>query len=249
MKVLVFRDEHAAVLARQLPNGRVTRAALAEETNVQGIWEEIAQCRHQRFRQLFVEEQAHDSGGRNSQCAALPLSRVRQARPDVFPGELREIRQDLFFRHPASQVPKDVTNGDASPPHAGLAEADIRGDRDALQRAHAPSLRQPPRRQQKAVRVRIFRFHRPNPVYNALMTSRAQGLLREALSLPIDERASVAAELLASLDDDAVESPVEVEAAWAEEIEKRARRVMAGESQGIAWEDVRARAEAALRKL
>ena len=80
------------------------------------------------------------------------------------------------------------------------------------------------------------------------MTSRAQGLLREALTLPIDERASVAAELLASLDDEAVESPVEVEAAWAEEIEKRAQRVMAGESQGIAWEDVRARAEAALRK-
>lgn len=85
-------------------------------------------------------------------------------------------------------------------------------------------------------------------VYNALMTSRAQGLLREALTLPIDERASVAAELLASLDSDAIENLAEVEAAWATEIERRARRVMAGESQGIAWEDVRARAEAALRK-
>jgi putative addiction module component (TIGR02574 family) len=80
------------------------------------------------------------------------------------------------------------------------------------------------------------------------MTSRAQGVLREALTLPIDERASVAAELLASLDDAAAESPAEVEAAWAEEIEQRARRVMAGESPGVAWEDVRARAEAALRK-
>jgi putative addiction module component (TIGR02574 family) len=88
----------------------------------------------------------------------------------------------------------------------------------------------------------------PSRVYNAPMTSRAQGLLREALALAIDERASVAAELLASLDDDAVESPAEVEAAWADEIERRARRVMAGESQGIAWEDVRARAEATLRK-
>ena len=88
----------------------------------------------------------------------------------------------------------------------------------------------------------------PSAAYNALMTSRAQGLLREALTLPIDERANVAAELLASLDDEAVENPAEVEAAWAEEIERRARRVMAGESQGIAWEDVRARAEAALRK-
>ena len=80
------------------------------------------------------------------------------------------------------------------------------------------------------------------------MTSRAQELLREVLTLPIDERANVAAELLASLDDDAVDNPAEVEAAWAAEIEKRARRVIAGESAGIAWEDVRARAEAALRK-
>ena len=80
------------------------------------------------------------------------------------------------------------------------------------------------------------------------MTSRAQALLREALTLPIDERADVAAELLASLDDAGVEDPAEVEAAWAAEIEKRARWVIAGESQGTPWEEVRARAEAELRK-
>ena len=80
------------------------------------------------------------------------------------------------------------------------------------------------------------------------MTSKAQELLREVLTLPIDERADVAAELLASLDEAGAEDPIEVEAAWAAEIEKRARRVMAGESQGIPWEDVRARAEAELRK-
>jgi putative addiction module component (TIGR02574 family) len=80
------------------------------------------------------------------------------------------------------------------------------------------------------------------------MTSRAQELLREALALPIDERADVAAELLASLDDVGTEDVAEVEAAWAAEIERRARRVMAGESPGIAWEDVRRRAEAELRK-
>jgi putative addiction module component (TIGR02574 family) len=79
------------------------------------------------------------------------------------------------------------------------------------------------------------------------MTSRAQDLLREALTLPIDERAGVAAELLASLDDAAVEDPAEVEAAWAAELERRARRVTSGESQGIPWEDVKARAEAELR--
>ena len=73
------------------------------------------------------------------------------------------------------------------------------------------------------------------------MTSRAQALLREALTLPTAERADVAAELLASLEDAPVENPAEVEAAWAHEIERRARRVMSGESAGEPWEDVRAR--------
>lgn len=80
------------------------------------------------------------------------------------------------------------------------------------------------------------------------MTSRAQDLLREALTLPVNERADVAAELLASLDDAGVDDPAEVEAAWAAEIERRAGRVIAGDSQGIPWEDVRARADAELRK-
>lgn len=79
------------------------------------------------------------------------------------------------------------------------------------------------------------------------MTSRAQELLREALSLPVEERADVAAELLASLDDVGSEDVARVEAAWAAEIERRARRVMAGESAGIPWEEVRRRAEAELR--
>ncbi|NQW05167.1 MAG: addiction module protein [Acidobacteria bacterium] len=80
------------------------------------------------------------------------------------------------------------------------------------------------------------------------MTSRAQALLREALTLPRDQRADVAAGLLASLDEAPAEDPAEVEAAWAKEFERRARRVMSGESPGIPWEDVRANAEAALRK-
>jgi putative addiction module component (TIGR02574 family) len=80
------------------------------------------------------------------------------------------------------------------------------------------------------------------------MPSRAQELLREALALPLNERADVAAELLASLDDAAAEHPADVEAAWATEIERRAGRVMAGESTGIPWQDVRRRAEAELRR-
>jgi putative addiction module component (TIGR02574 family) len=73
------------------------------------------------------------------------------------------------------------------------------------------------------------------------MTSRAQDLLREALTLPAEERADVAAELLASLDEAPLRDMAEVEAAWAHEIERRARRVMSGESAGEPWEDVRAR--------
>jgi len=73
------------------------------------------------------------------------------------------------------------------------------------------------------------------------MTDRAQALLREVLTLPPDERADLAAELLASLDDSAVEDPVAIQAAWAREIEKRGRRAMASESTGEPWEDVRDR--------
>jgi len=56
-----------------------------------------------------------------------------------------------------------------------------------------------------------------------------------------DERADVAAELVASLDDPPTENAAAVEAAWAKEIERRARRALAGESSGEPWEDVRNR--------
>ena len=73
------------------------------------------------------------------------------------------------------------------------------------------------------------------------MTSRSQQVLRDALSLPLEARADVAAELLASLDDAPLENQAQVEAAWAREIERRARRVMSGESAGEPWDEVRAR--------
>ena len=71
------------------------------------------------------------------------------------------------------------------------------------------------------------------------MTSRAQELLREALALPAEERADVAAELLASLEDPTATDETAVQAAWAREIERRAHRVIAGDSAGEPWEDVR----------
>lgn len=73
------------------------------------------------------------------------------------------------------------------------------------------------------------------------MSDRAQALLREALSLSQEERADVAAELLVSLDEPVGEDPAVVQAAWAAEIEKRARRVLAGDSTGEPWDTVRDR--------
>jgi hypothetical protein len=77
--------------------------------------------------------------------------------------------------------------------------------------------------------------------YNERMTDRSQALLREALTLPPEERADVAADLLASLDDSTTEDPPTVQAAWAKEIEMRAHRALAEEATGEPWEGVRDR--------
>ena len=69
------------------------------------------------------------------------------------------------------------------------------------------------------------------------MSERGRKLLQDAIALPIPERAQLAAELLASLDG---ESDREVEAAWASEIELRAREALADPSDDVAWESVRA---------
>jgi hypothetical protein len=73
------------------------------------------------------------------------------------------------------------------------------------------------------------------------MTQRAQAILREALALSLDDRARVAAELVASLEDLPAEDAAAVAAAWSMEIERRARRVLSGESVGEPWDTVRER--------
>lgn len=66
-------------------------------------------------------------------------------------------------------------------------------------------------------------------------------VLRGALALPADERAEVAAELLASLDEPTQGHPDDVSAAWAQEFERRARRMISGEDPGEPWPEVRDR--------
>jgi putative addiction module component (TIGR02574 family) len=69
------------------------------------------------------------------------------------------------------------------------------------------------------------------------VTERARKLLQDALELPVPERAELAADLLASLDSEPDE---EVEAAWAADVERRAREALANPEDDIAWESVRA---------
>lgn len=74
--------------------------------------------------------------------------------------------------------------------------------------------------------------------YDFCMTNAARKLLEDAMALPSEDRARVAAALLASLDDAVDEDATE---AWAAEVERRADRVLAGDSEGAPWDDVRAR--------
>ena len=68
------------------------------------------------------------------------------------------------------------------------------------------------------------------------MTDRARKLLTDAMELPLPERAELAADLLASLDG---APEADVEAAWASEVERRAREAIADPDDDVAWETVR----------
>lgn len=73
------------------------------------------------------------------------------------------------------------------------------------------------------------------------MSIDSDAVLREALALPVDRRAEVAAQLLASLDEPVQDDPDDIRRGWAEELERRARRAISGEDPGQPWPEVRDR--------
>lgn len=77
------------------------------------------------------------------------------------------------------------------------------------------------------------------------MSTRADTILGTALALPPDERAWLAAELIASLEEG---EDTGVEAAWAAEIEKRIAEVESGEARTVSWDEARERIRATLAK-
>ena len=93
--------------------------------------------------------------------------------------------------------------------------------------------------------IRAEELPRGVPWYNRDVTSKAQQVLREALSLPPRARADIAGTLLYSLD---VKDDPDIEAAWAVEIERRVNEVYSGEVSLIPWEQVRRRLRAGLRR-
>jgi putative addiction module component (TIGR02574 family) len=77
------------------------------------------------------------------------------------------------------------------------------------------------------------------------MTRVVAELFEEASLLSENERAELAGLLLQSID---VEPDADVEAAWAEEIERRVRQVDSGEVRTIPWNEVRAKLHARLNE-
>lgn len=72
--------------------------------------------------------------------------------------------------------------------------------------------------------------------YRSAMALDLRSLLEEALALPEAERALVAAELLASLDDRAEEHSAAAANEFARDLERRVARAASGESPGIDFE-------------
>jgi putative addiction module component (TIGR02574 family) len=77
------------------------------------------------------------------------------------------------------------------------------------------------------------------------MSTRADTILDTALALPQNERAWLASELIASLDES---KDSDVEAAWASEIERRVAEVESGEAETSSWEEARTRIRQKLAK-
>ena len=71
------------------------------------------------------------------------------------------------------------------------------------------------------------------------MSAKSAALRTEVLSLPTEERAVLAVELLASLDDDVSEDdPAEVDLAWDAEMVRRSRQIASGEVKTLSWSEV-----------
>ena len=75
----------------------------------------------------------------------------------------------------------------------------------------------------------------------------AKNLLEQALELPRADRASLARDIIASLDEP-LEPAEDVQAAWLEEVERRLIEVDAGRAKTVPWDEVRRQIATRLRQ-
>jgi putative addiction module component (TIGR02574 family) len=68
----------------------------------------------------------------------------------------------------------------------------------------------------------------------------ADDLRTEVLALPVEERARIASELLASLDSEAVDE-TEVDELWSVETQRRAEMLDTGEAGRLTWDEIEQR--------
>ncbi len=72
------------------------------------------------------------------------------------------------------------------------------------------------------------------------MAKTADDLRTEVLALPVEERARIASELLASLDSEAVDE-TEVDELWSVETQRRAEMLDTGEAGTLTWDEIEQR--------
>jgi putative addiction module component (TIGR02574 family) len=70
------------------------------------------------------------------------------------------------------------------------------------------------------------------------MPTKLDKVLKEAMALPVKDRAVIAERLIASLE---TKVDPDVDLAWQEEVERRGRDIASGKVKTIPWEVVRAR--------
>lgn len=72
------------------------------------------------------------------------------------------------------------------------------------------------------------------------MAKTSDDLRNEVLALPAQERARMASELLASLDDDALDVD-EIDRVWSAETQRRAALLDAGDARTLTWSEIEQR--------
>ena len=78
--------------------------------------------------------------------------------------------------------------------------------------------------------------------YDGAVSTRSAALRNELMALPVEDRAELAVQLLASLDERIADSdPAELDRTWGAEMVRRSEQVASGEAETVTWGEVLAR--------